>query len=385
MKSILLVLVGAALFAGCGTFEEEQNAALENARTEYARLADGIHAELEVGGSLDSEITLNSSEAYIYGEGNVTVSNAGQLNFSKASDLLAKINSSAPDAALGNGLILIGQTTQADPTLNKSNVRLALMALGYEAKNIVCLQQAKVVRALAGCELYTGMAGLYEGLRTLDQSIRRTAWSSTVLDYNVRDLALTAQAFYDKVAPGFAVVPAALVNLAAAASAAQTHYNERPQTREAVLLASVHPFKKALFEAGTEDDMTLRLSKATSDDTVIGQANEDHLNATLTTIEQSVAASTLAKVGFDPITKASLADIGALYQAYNAVEGWVYSTGDQAILDAFESMRLSFVALEIQVVDRIAALDEEAKAFTRISSFMNTKHDTVKNSINNVR
>lgn len=86
--------------------------------------------------------------------------------------------------------------------------------------------------------------------------------------------------------------------------------------------------------------------------------------------------ASLAEYTFGGI--AGSAAIGAIDAASNG-------SGQADLLDATKSMQETQMSFNLQYLQLQSQMQNESRSFTTISSIMKTKHDTVKNSINNVR
>jgi hypothetical protein len=87
---------------------------------------------------------------------------------------------------------------------------------------------------------------------------------------------------------------------------------------------------------------------------------------------------------FDKQQKAVAGKIATLEKQYDAI-GTTSPSGQDQLLNATKQMQETQMSFNLQYLQLQRQMQHENRSYTAISNIMKTKHDTVKNSISNVR
>jgi hypothetical protein len=79
-------------------------------------------------------------------------------------------------------------------------------------------------------------------------------------------------------------------------------------------------------------------------------------------------------------------ELGRLFTQQSALVTKVVKAGDsRALSKAIESMQETQMSFNLQYLQLQSQMQHENRSYTAVSNIMKTKHDTVKNSISNIR
>ena len=127
----------------------------------------------------------------------------------------------------------------------------------------------------------------------------------------------------------------------------------------------------------------IQLSKAD----VILFKNQETAYAQLQTdmqkLEQQKASLLLLMKQYDEKQKEVVIKIKKLEGVYDSIN--VQSTSQAQLLNATKQMQETQMSFNLQYLQLQSQMQHENRSYTAISNIMKTKHDTVKNSISNVR
>lgn len=100
-------------------------------------------------------------------------------------------------------------------------------------------------------------------------------------------------------------------------------------------------------------------------------------------LEQQKASLLLLMKQYDEKQKEVVIKIKKLEGVYDSIN--VQSTSQAQLLNATKQMQETQMSFNLQYLQLQSQMQHENRSYTAISNIMKTKHDTVKNSISNVR
>lgn len=333
MKSFLMfvtTLAVGAVFSGCDPFVDAQYEAIQSsqraAREESAELKARVGAEsAEVSALLDR---------------------AAQC-----------CDDDADGDSLAIALISVGKTEQESAVLNQTDVQYAFVNLGYRIKHLVCLNNAGSEDDLLACDLKLGLAGLFEGYPFLERGTLNMAGSTDQVDFDLATYLDAAYALYVAAYDTYGLkTPQVYFDLKTTADAVA-----KASTARLTQSKNLVSMMLALTAAGTETASKTEVSM--NDVDALAQIDTS-LGLTMLAFQANASSSAESKERLDAAVNAALA--GSQFQEA------------QTLANAQATFNLQFLNLRTQ-------MDRESASYDAVSKTMKTKHDTVKNSINNVR
>ncbi len=287
-------------------------------------------------------------------------------------------------------LVVLGQTDQTDPLLNQPLIRYSYIDLGYRVENILCL--SNIHKQLdAGEPLFRTRCDLAMDLGSISESYALQALLFSNLKAELKQEAAALGTY-------LAAIDDVRKQLGTAAGTPDFLNELNAKVQVVKDLLKTRQTQQASFGERVNSGLNVAGGAIASGASLIAPATEpgaDHSSAVQnlqTLLDQLAAAQVDIDAGMD-----GTGAVGALPQdALAGLDGAVKTAGDaitaaaggdtqSALMQATQAMQTAQMSFDQRYLQLQKSMQNENRQYTTVSNVLKTKHDTVKNSIGNIR
>ncbi len=394
--SSFLITLCLFILAGCethGPLSKGEQAVADS----QASLSETIDSSIETFHSLN---LTPKKTATLKPQVSSTVSLAGKSELAVTSlnltvdGLLALLEDAVSDpnvatVQLSSQLVSIGETTQTDSDLNQSQIRFAFFQMGYSLLNLQCINQVNTegysAPRKAGCDVISDIGVILGGFDILVLSTNRVIQAYSDYQTSLSEFSGSIQDVIATLRQSETAPSTQLIELSKSASLTVDKATFRQRLDDSAAASVVR----------SSGDAASALSQAASTvASAMGMSNGSAAATALGTIGDQMATSGGALTEVGSTVSGIAGDCGypcdqhgALTQAGSAVIAELQKTSNsnQALLEATKKMQETQMSFNLHYLQLQTARQNENRQFTMVKNLMKTKHDTVKNSINNIR